>query len=148
MGEKAVLKAMLGGFVLLVASACSESGSPPQTGQQMPDNELMRVISGEVMYRERMALPPGAVVKVVLEDQSRMDAPATVLTEYTHNVDGAPPYAFRLVYDPSRIDERSRYGLRARIEHDGELMFTSTEHIDPFAAAPGERITITVSRTQ
>jgi putative lipoprotein len=141
-----MFKTIMAGFLLLAASACSDSGSAPATAQQQPDNELMRVISGEVTYRERMALPPGAVVKVTLEDQSRMDAPATVLTDYTHNVDGAPPYSFRLVYDPSAIDERMRYGLRARIEHDGKLMFTSTEHIDPFAAAPGERITILVSR--
>lgn len=135
------------GILALVVSACSDSAPPPAaSAPQTPDNSLMRVVSGDVFYRERMALPPGAVVKVVLEDQSRMDAPATVLAEYTHNVDGAPPYPFRLVVDPSAIDERMRYGLRARIEHEGELMFTSTEHIDPFAGEPGERITIMVTR--
>lgn len=135
------------GILALVLSACSDSATPPaSSAPQTPDNSLMRVISGDVLYRERMALPPGAVVKVVLEDQSRMDVPATVLAEYTHNVDGAPPYPFRLVFDPSAIDERMRYGLRARIEHEGELMFTSTEHIDPFAGEPGERITIMVTR--
>ena len=109
-----------------------------------PDNSLMRVISGEVWYRERIALPPGAEVIVTLEDQSRADAPATIITDYTHIVDGQGPYTFRLVYDPTAIDDRMTYGLRARIEHDGELMFTSTEHIDPFT---GEPIRIMVSRT-
>ena len=109
-----------------------------------PDNSLMRVISGEVWYRERIALPPGAEVIVTLEDQSRADALATVITDYTHTVDGSGPYTFRLVYDPTAIDDRMTYGLRARIEHDGELMFTSTEHIDPFT---GEPIRIMVSRT-
>ncbi|NVK43912.1 MAG: YbaY family lipoprotein [Oceanospirillaceae bacterium] len=113
---------------------------------QQPDNSLMRVISGEVWYRERIALPPGAEVLVTLEDQSRMDAPATVITGYTHIVDGPGPYAFRLVYDPAAIDERMRYGLRARIEHDGELLFISTEHIDPFAVEPGEPVRIMVVR--
>ncbi|MEJ2535169.1 MAG: META domain-containing protein [Gammaproteobacteria bacterium] len=112
----------------------------------MPDNSRMRVITGTVTYRERIALRPGAEVRVVLEDQSRMDAPATVITDYTHVVDGPPPYAFRLVFNPSMIDERMRYGLRARIERDGQLEFTSTEHIDPFAGEAGEPIEIVVSR--
>jgi len=50
------------------------------------------------------------------------------------------------VYDPRAIDERMTYGLRARIEQDGELMFTSTEHIDPFAGEPGEPVRIMVTR--
>jgi putative lipoprotein len=49
------------------------------------------------------------------------------------------------VYDPAAIDERMTYGLRARIEKDGELMFTSTEHIDPFAGEPGQPVRIMVA---
>jgi len=112
--------------------------------QQQPDNTLMQVVSGEVWYRERMALPPGTEVIVTLEDQSRADAPATVITDYTHIVaDEQAPFPFRLVYDPRAIDERMTYGLRARILNNGELMFTSTEHIEPFT---GEPVRIMVSR--
>jgi len=114
--------------------------------QQKPDNSLMRVINGEVWYRERIALPPGAKVIVTLEDQSRADATATVITNYTHIVDGQAPYPFRLVYAPTTIDERMTYGLRARIEKDGKLLFSSTEHIDPSAGAPGAPVRITVSK--
>jgi putative lipoprotein len=132
---------MLACSVLLVA--CSSQTEP----KQAPDNSLLRVISGQVWYRERIALPPGASVIVTLEDQSRADAPATVLTDYTHVVDEAQqPFSFRLVYDPAAIDTRMNYGLRARIEHDGDLLFTSTEHIDPFAGEPGEPVRIRVSR--
>ena len=130
--------------VAMMLAACSDEGVSMTESEQEPDNSLMRVISGEVWYRERIALPPGAEVIVMLEDQSRADALATVITDYTHTVDGPGPYTFRLVYDPAAIDDRMTYGLRARIEHDGELMFTSTEHIDPFT---GEPIRIMVSRT-
>jgi putative lipoprotein len=126
----------------LLLSACSNQSEP----KQAPDNSLLRVISGEVWYRERIALPPGAKVIVTLEDQSRADAAATVLTDYTHIVDGQGPYRFRLVYDPAAIDERMTYGLRARIEHEGKLLFTSTEHIDPFAGEPGKPVRIMVSK--
>lgn len=115
--------------------------------RQQPDNALMQVITGEVWYRERIGLPPGAKVIVTLEDQSRADAPATVITDYTYVVDGkAPPYPFRLVYDPSAIDERMTYGVRARIIKDDQLIFTSTEYIDPFADGPGEPVRIMVTR--
>lgn len=130
----------------VMLAACSDERESVTGSEQEPDNSLMRVISGEVWYRERIALPPGAEVIVVLEDQSRADAPATVITDYTHIVDGQGPYPFRLVYDPAAIDDRMTYGLRARIEHDGRLMFSSTEHIDPFAGEPGEPVRIMVSR--
>jgi putative lipoprotein len=131
----------------LLLAACSRQAGPMAEPRQAPDNSLLRVISGEVWYRERIALPPGARVIVTLEDQSRADAPATVLTDYTHVVDAAQqPFSFRLVYNPAVIDARMTYGLRARIEKDGELLFTSTEHIDPFAGEPGEPVRIRVSK--
>jgi putative lipoprotein len=135
------------GVCAVLLAACSDQEEAMTDTQQQPDNTLMRVISGEVWYRERIALPPGAEVIVRLEDQSRADAPATILTDYTHVVDDTQqPFPFRLVYNPEAIDERMTYGLRARIEMDGELMFTSTEHIDPFAGEPGEPVRIMVSR--
>jgi putative lipoprotein len=136
------------GFLLAVLlAACGDEAEPMTEAKQKPDNSLMRVISGEVWYRERIALPPGAEVTVTLEDQSRADVPATVITDYTHIVDGQGPYSFRLVYDPAAIDERMTYGLRAKIEHEGKLMFTSAEYVDPFAGEPGEAVRIMVSRT-
>ncbi len=135
----------IGACAMMLAACGSDQEASMEKTQQQPDNSLMQVISGEVWYRERIALPPGAEVIVTLEDQSRADAPATVITDYTHIVDGQGPYSFRLVYDPSAIDERMTYGLRARIEHDGRLMFSSTEHIDPFAGEPGEPVRIMVS---
>jgi len=134
----------IGAIALLLAACGDDAGSMAEPKQQ-PDNSLMRVISGEVWYRERIALPPGAEVIVTLEDQSRADAPATVITDYTHVVDGQGPLTFRLVYDPAAIDERMTYGLRARIVNEGELMFSSTEHIDPFTGAP---VRIMVTRQQ
>lgn len=135
---------VVGLLLAMSLAACNDQAGSVSESKQMPDNTLMRVITGEVWYRERIALPPGAVVTVTLEDQSRADAPATVITDYTYIVDErGPPYPFRLVYDPSAIDERMTYGLRARIEQDGELLFTSTEHIDPFVSEP---VRIMVSR--
>ncbi len=130
---------------LLLAAACSNGTDDAAEPATTPDQSLMRVVNGEVIYRERMLIPDGATVTVTLEDQSRADAPATIITNYTHTVSGPPPYPFRLVYNPAAIDDRMRYGLRAKIEMDGTLMFTSTEYLDPFAT-PGEPVEIVVQR--
>jgi putative lipoprotein len=96
------------------------------------------VIEGSVTYRERMLLPPNAVVEVQLEDISRADAPATVLEAVTLPGQPGPPYPFSLSYDAARIDPRMRYALRATISAQGRLLFTTTEYIDPFAVSPVE----------
>jgi len=82
-------------------------------------------VTGTAYYRERMALPPGAVFEAVLEDISRADAPATELARVIRPEPGAPPFAFALDYDPAAIDPRARYAVRARVLVDGRLMFTS-----------------------
>jgi len=57
-------------------------------------------VSGEVLYRERIALPPSARVILQLQDVSFADAAATVLAEQTIDPAGkGPPYAFQLSYN-------------------------------------------------
>ena len=124
------------GLILVLAACGQDQSAAPQT----PSGEAptVAVIEGEVFYRERIMLPPGAELEVQLEDISRADALASVITTVTYTLDGGPPYAYRLEYDPSRIDERMRYALRARITREGKLLFTNTEYIDPFSGNPVE----------
>lgn len=121
---------------LLVLAACGNS----ETGStlQVDDNEEVKVssIEGEVYYRERMMLPPGAELTVEFQDISRSDAMATVIATVMQPATTAPPYAFAIAYDPTEIDPRMRYALRATIALGDRLMFTSTEYIDPFAPGP------------
>jgi len=95
-------------------------------------------IEGSVFYRERMMLPPGIEVEVQLQDISRADAMATVLASALLTPQGAPPYQFRIDYDPSEIHSGMTYALRATIRNDDQLLFTSTEYIDPFQGNPVE----------
>ena len=39
----------------------------------------MKTIEGSVWYRERMALPPNAEIRIALENVARMDAPSEVI---------------------------------------------------------------------
>jgi uncharacterized lipoprotein YbaY/predicted secreted protein len=85
-------------------------------------------VSGEVLYRERIALPPSARVIVQLQDVSFADAAATVIAEQTIDPAGkGPPYAFQLTYDAAKIDSRFTYAVRAQIKDGDTLLFTTTE---------------------
>ena len=90
-------------------------------------------IEGNVIYRERMMLPPGAQVEVQLQDISRADALASVLATVMLTPEDGPPYPFAIEYDPARVDPRKRYALRATIAVDGRMLFSSNEYIDPFS---------------
>lgn len=84
-------------------------------------------VTGVATYRERIALPPGAVFEATLEDISRADAPADVVSTVRQEDAGNPPYRFELAFDPARIVPSRRYAVRARITLDGRLVFTSDQ---------------------
>ena len=127
-------------LLFLVLPGCSDST------ESTLDAVASSVFVGEVFYRERIALPPGAKLVVTLEDVSRMDVASTVLSEDTQILTGSPPYSFELAYDPRHIDSRMRYSLRARILVEGRLRFTSTQAIDPFAD-PDKPLSILLTAT-
>jgi uncharacterized lipoprotein YbaY len=90
---------------------------------------LTDVLTGTVTYRQRIALPPGRVIEVQLQDVSRADAAAEVLATQTITTSGKNvPIPFELTYDPAQVDERFSYALSVRITVDGQLTWINTEH--------------------
>ncbi len=84
------------------------------------------VVRGTVTYRERMALPPDAVVEVRLSDVSRQNIAAPVIAETTVLPEGRQvPLPFELRYDPSRIQPDRTYAVRATIRSAGRMIFTT-----------------------
>ena len=83
------------------------------------------VVSGVVTYLARIAMPPGAVVTVTLEEVSRADATAVVVARQVIDDPGNVPVAFELAVDADAVDERARLGLRARIDVGDSLWFVS-----------------------
>lgn len=86
-------------------------------------------VTGTVTYRQRIALPPDAVVRVQLQDTSRADAPAATLGEQVIETMGRQvPFSFSIPYDSAAINPSGRYTVRARIESPtGQLLWTSTQ---------------------
>ena len=117
---------MLGATLSLIGwlAACSTTSAVPAGG----GTSVARV-TGTVTYRERIALPPTAVIKVRLVDVSRADAPAIVLGEQITQAAGKQvPFAFEIAFDPAKIEARYSYAVQARIEQDGKLRFISGRH--------------------
>jgi putative lipoprotein len=85
-------------------------------------------VTGTVTYRQRMALPPAAIVKIVLEDVSRQDAPAREISQTTFEAAGKQvPLPFRILFDRSDIDEKHTYAVRASILLNDKIIFASTQ---------------------
>ncbi|HUK64621.1 MAG TPA: YbaY family lipoprotein [Dongiaceae bacterium] len=83
-------------------------------------------VAGTVTYRERMALPADAVMRIGIEDLSAPGSPARPLASTVIKTAGRQvpiPYQITLM-DPTTIDPKHEYGLRIRIEtHEGVLLF-------------------------
>jgi putative lipoprotein len=85
------------------------------------------VVSGTVGYRERMALPPTAVVQVQLVDVSKQDVASTTIAETSIEAAGRQvPIPFELTYNPAAIDANRTYVVRATIRDGNALLFTTT----------------------
>lgn len=97
-----------------------------------------KTISGEVLYRERIALPPNAVLTVQLVDISLADAPASVIGKQVVDPAGHVPIKFTITFDPAVIQGKAQYALEARITVDNTIWFINdTRHsVDPLDAPP------------
>ncbi|MBX3581550.1 MAG: YbaY family lipoprotein [Rhizobiaceae bacterium] len=95
-------------------------------------------IVGEVSYRERIALPPNAVLSVKLTDVSLADAPAAVIAEQKVEPAGQVPIKFALKFDPAIIQPKMSYAVQARITVDDKLWFINDERysVDPAKREP------------
>lgn len=81
-------------------------------------------ISGQVTYKERIALPPEPALRIRLVDADRLDAPPVVAAEAAV-AGGVVPLTFTLRFDDSLIQEGRSYAITAEITSAGSLWFSS-----------------------
>ena len=116
---------------LLLAACQQDSGDSPAT--EAADKEL--TITGQLIYLQRIALPPNAVAKVQLQDVSLADAPAKVMAEQTQELQNRQvPIAFTLKVPAGELKPQNRYSVAARIEDgSGKLLWITDTHnaVDP-----------------
>ncbi len=103
-------------------------------------------LHGSVMYREKIALPPEALVEVTLEDVSKMDVQSTVLATQTLRPEGQVPVDFRLSYDDAMVDDRGRYSVRAVIRVGEDVLWRSTQSFPALTNDAPETVDVVVER--
>jgi len=117
-------------FIVTCTSGWTQSSDqigPPSTWQSNTPKPAGPVVTGTVAYRERIALPPNAFIDIKLQDVSRQDVPAKTVAESIFAAEGKQvPIPFQISYNPSDINMAHTYLVRANINVDGKLMFTST----------------------
>lgn len=97
-------------------------------------SSTFETVSGTVTYRERIALPPNAIVRVTLE---AVGTPTEVIAEQTIATQGRQvPIPFSLNYDTSNIREQTSYIVRAQILVDNQLRFIGDAD---YATSPKEK---------
>lgn len=141
----------------LAAAVGCQKGEPMETEGKggMPSSETGSTaeLHVEVFYRERMMLPSTATLEVVLEDSAKMDVAADLIAREILPTQSGPPYRVTLQYDPSTLNPKGRFGVRARIEKQGKLVFTSMEFNPAFGThgshdeAPNDPVRVLVRPT-
>lgn len=91
-------------------------------------------ISGDVSYRERIALPEGATLKLKLVDTGK--TPSQPIAETSQTLTATPPYTFQFTYSPDLVSDQNQYVLQAAIRVDGELRFSGSQPVELFAVKP------------
>lgn len=145
---------MLSGLALAVAlSGCANDSSSdiavPAPTPGSPAVSMQNVIrqpnvSGTVWIRQRVALPPNAVLTVTLADVSIADAPSKVLSQKVVRTNGKQaPFSFILPFKPSEIKPDARILLSAAITVDGKLLFV-TDTFQPVINGGGTKADITL----
>ena len=128
-------------FVTLIGvlAACGSGmpDDPVASGDDAASNNAQ--VTGTLMYRERMALPPGSVAEVWLLDTSLADAPAEEIAYQQIEDPGSPPIPFVLDYDRRKIREGMQYGVRATIRDGARLLFTSDTHYPVLTRGAGNK---------
>jgi putative lipoprotein len=123
MSKSNLLSIAVLGVLLLAACTPGPINATKPAGSSLPTLS----VSGTVTYLVRSALPPTAVIEVQLQDVSRMDVPAEVISTQTIEAKGNQvPFPYELSYKLAQITPKNTYVVHATIKDGGKLLFTST----------------------
>lgn len=103
-------------------------------------------LTGTASYRERMALPAGALLEADLLDVSLADAPSVRLGR-TRIAADRTPIDFAIPYDAAAIDPRHSYVVAARISLDGQVLFRTDTAFPVLTRGAGESVELLLVRS-
>jgi putative lipoprotein len=85
-------------------------------------------VTGSVMYRERIALTPDAVVQVEVVELTQDGSPGTVIGQQTIKSPAQVPIPFSVDINPQRVRAEGSYAVNVRIT-DGTRVFSTAAPI-------------------
>ncbi len=123
-------------LALLALAGCA---SAPEPG---PD----AFITGSVIARERLYIPPDAVFDAALVDVTQVGEPPLVLGRQRIAPAGPLPYQLRIPYRQAGIQPHGRYEVRAALTQQGRLLL-DTPGLHPVLVSPAFRhVDLTLAR--
>jgi putative lipoprotein len=107
----------IGWLALILALACVGCGASAAGS-----------IIGTAFYRERMALPPGAIFEASIDEVSHADASSNAIAT-TEITSPRTPINFELTYDDKAVRSDGHYVVRGRITVDGRVWFSGNSDV-------------------
>ena len=148
---------MLSGLAVAVAlSACAQKSADIPTPAPNPNAPAATnkpaitqpSVTGTVWIRQKVALPPDAVLTVTISDASQADAPSKVIAQKVVRTEGKqPPYSFVIPFKPADIQPNARILLSAAITIDDKMAFI-TDTVKPIINQGGTRADLTLVPVQ
>ncbi|MBK0001342.1 YbaY family lipoprotein [Erwinia sp. S38] len=142
---------VLSSAALAVAiSGCADKSKDvptPTLGSQVQGQQAVIQqpnVSGTVWIRQKIALPPDAVLTVTLSDASLADAPSKVLSQRVTRTEGKQaPFQFVLPFNPADVQPNARILLSAAVTVDGKMLFI-TDSVKQVVTTGGTRQDLTL----
>jgi len=148
---------MLSGVAVAVSlAACADKSADIPTPAPNPNTSITATqstiaqpnVSGSVWIRQKVALPPDAVLTVTLADASVADAPSKVIAQKAVRTEGKQaPFSFVLPFNPSDIQPNARILLSAAITVNDKLVFI-TDTVKPAVNQGGTKIDLNLVPVQ
>lgn len=106
----------------------------------------LQTLDGTVAYRERVALPPNALIEVMLVDVSLADAKSVQLGAVTLKPEGQVPVAYQVSYDLNMVDPRHSYAVQAQIRVGDDVLWRTTQIFPALTRDAPETVDVVVER--
>lgn len=113
-------KALIALTLGILITACSDPEPPV-----IVEERRSAMVSGSVVFRERIGLTPESQLRVVLEDVSLSAEPTAVIASSIIDSPGQSPIEFSIEYDPDLINENHSYSISAKVLDRGQLILAS-----------------------
>ncbi|WDR05029.1 META domain-containing protein [Devosia rhodophyticola] len=101
---------------------------------------------GQITYRERIALPPGASLRMAIVDMAKPDLPEIVAATAAISPTGQVPLQFDFSVHSRLINAGGQFGLIAQIIADNQIWFASPRPVPlQFGTNPSLALTLSMA---